>query len=55
MRRAASETEQRKDNLIEKIIAFGVYKVQGRQLFELTLQEIERVYQSLKQRQNQHI
>jgi len=39
--------EQRKKQLIEKLIDVGVYKVLNKQLYELSLDELEKEYNDL--------
>ncbi len=52
MNQHKEDKEKQRDTLIQKVIDLGVYKVNDRHLFELTLSEIERIYLSLKQSQN---
>lgn len=39
--------EKRKKQLIEKLIDVGIYKVLNKQLYELTLDELEKEYEDL--------
>ncbi|MBB2478888.1 Fur-regulated basic protein FbpA [Bacillus sp. APMAM] len=38
--------EKRKQIYIQKLLDAGIYKVSGRQLYNLTLSELENTYQS---------
>ncbi|CAM4320064.1 Fur-regulated basic protein FbpA [Bacillus manliponensis] len=41
--------EERKKQLIDKLIRAGIYKVPGKQLYELSLSELERELENIKE------
>lgn len=41
--------EERKKQLIDKLIRAGIYKVPGKQLYELSLAELERELENIKE------
>ncbi len=46
---AFNEIEQRKDELKEKLLALGYFKTdEGKQLYELSLSELEKAYKTIK-------
>jgi len=46
---AFNEIEQRKDELKEKLLALGYFKTaDGKQLYELSLSELEKAYKTIK-------
>ncbi|NCG67785.1 Fur-regulated basic protein FbpA [Bacillus coagulans] len=46
---AFNEIEQRKDELKEKLLKMGYFKhPDGRQLYELSLSELEKAYKTIK-------
>ena len=46
---ASNEIEQRKDELKEKLLALGYFKTaEGKQLYELSLSELEKAYKTIK-------
>lgn len=46
--------KQRREKLINKLIAFDIFKKEDKQLFELTLSELEYMYQSVKSYDHPH-
>ncbi|WP_018660220.1 Fur-regulated basic protein FbpA [Heyndrickxia acidiproducens] len=46
--------EKRRNELIDRLIAFHVYKKEGRHLFELTLPELEDEYKSIQTQVHPH-
>lgn len=49
-----SPDSARRDHLISRIIELGVFKLKGRHLFELSMSEIDQLYQGLlKDREHQ--
>lgn len=53
MSQGESATEKRKEELIMNLIDCGVYKVNGRQLHELTLSEVEEQIKAVNSRKVQ--
>ncbi|RYL89770.1 Fur-regulated basic protein FbpA [Sporolactobacillus sp. THM7-4] len=45
--RFQTENEQRKDFIIGKLLDGGIYKTENRQLYELSLKELENTYEKL--------
>lgn len=46
---AFNEIEQRKDELKEKLLSLGYFKTdEGKQLYELSLSELEKAYKTIK-------
>ena len=46
---AFNEIEQRKDELKEKLLSVGYFKTdEGKQLYELSLSELEKAYKTIK-------
>jgi hypothetical protein len=52
--RVRNTMEQRREKLINKLIAFGIFKKEDRQLFELTLSELEYTYRRIKSQYHPH-
>jgi hypothetical protein len=46
--------EQRREKLINKLIAFDIFKIEDKQLFELSLSELEYTYRKLKSQFHPH-
>ncbi|WP_175989213.1 Fur-regulated basic protein FbpA [Bacillus sp. Marseille-Q1617] len=46
--------ERRREELINKLITYNIFKKNGKQLFELTLQELEKEYQEAKSHCHPH-
>ncbi|MDQ6598695.1 Fur-regulated basic protein FbpA [Bacillus salipaludis] len=46
--------EKKRKQLIEKLIAFNVYKSEDKHLFELSLTELETEYRTFKSQQHPH-
>ncbi|MED1472450.1 Fur-regulated basic protein FbpA [Neobacillus sp. M.A.Huq-85] len=46
--------EKKRKKLIEKLIAFNVYKKEDKHLFELSLTELENEYKAFKSLQHPH-
>ena len=46
--------KQRREKLINKLIAFDIFKKEDKQLFELTLSELEYMYKSVKIQDHPH-
>ncbi|KHD84728.1 Fur-regulated basic protein FbpA [Heyndrickxia ginsengihumi] len=46
--------ENRRNELINKLIAFDIYKKEGKHLFELTLSELEAEYKALQSNFHPH-
>ncbi|HEY4549546.1 MAG TPA: Fur-regulated basic protein FbpA [Bacillus sp. (in: firmicutes)] len=46
--------KQRREKLINKLIAFDIFKKEDKQLFELTLSELQYMYNSVKSYDHPH-
>lgn len=46
--------EQRRQKLINKLIAFGIFKKGNKQLFELSLSELQYMYRKVKSQYHPH-
>ena len=42
-------TELRRDELLQRLIDQGIYKVEGKQLFELSLYELLKIYTTIQE------
>lgn len=47
-------SEKKRQKLIKKLITFDIYKVGNKQLFELSLTELENEYKSLQKTTHPH-
>ncbi|MBE6183351.1 MAG: Fur-regulated basic protein FbpA [Bacillus sp. (in: Bacteria)] len=43
-----SELENVKKNFIDKLLENGIYKLKNKQLYELTIQDLEKMYDEVK-------
>jgi|SRR3954454_21442946 hypothetical protein len=52
--RVRHTVKQRREKLINKLIAFDIFKKEDKQLFELTLSELQYMYNSVKSYDHPH-
>ncbi|TCP29209.1 Fur-regulated basic protein A [Scopulibacillus darangshiensis] len=53
-KRHPESMEKKKNYFIKKLLDYGVYKAKGRQLYELTIGELEREYRRTKLKKSFH-